>query len=308
MYMNKAYCFLFGIVFVCCGQKQAEETEFLSNECRKWPAFATKAGFPAGPNSAFSTSEKKKMGLLLIGISNDTGGRKMYQHPSWTTGGWLAPIQLDNYVNLFTAPAPVVNVLKNAPDSQNVIYKVDGATGEMRLFTSLGEPAKTENQNPYGIMSLCYLCESDLLYVATVAGSTRTKEAGGLYCIDAATGKVKDKLMGFDPFGTGICYIEGKRKIYFGKARTSEIFSVELTASGKFSGKPQLVVSLDGLGPRGDDKAKKIRFTTKGEMIVEGYEFNFNLIAPAEKQTTNYYFRYNANNEKWNAIDGKAIR
>jgi hypothetical protein len=60
-----------------------------------------------------------------------------------------------------------------------------------------------------------------------------------------------------------------------------------------------LALSLEGLGPRGDDKAKKIVFTPKGEMNIEGYEFGFNLIAPTEKQVTNYLFRYNPNTENW---------
>lgn len=298
---------LLGIALAGCGTKEAEEVEYQTNDCRKWPAFAARVGYPAG-NGAFSTTEHRKMGLFLKKMSGDSGKPVYYQHPSWKKAGWLAPIQLDKYGNVFTAPAPLVNVLNNAPDSQNMVYRVDAETGEMAFFAQLGKPAVTANQNPYGIMALCYFCEKELLYASTVAGSTRTKEAGGIYCIDGATGKIVDKLTGFDPFGIGISFVEGKRKLYFGKARTSEIYSVNLTASGKFSGEPVQILTLDGLGPRGDDKAKRIRFSPKGDMTVEGYEFNFNLIAPAEKQVTNYYFRYGANSEKWVPIDGSQVR
>lgn len=303
MRMKKSWFLLLGIVFTCCGKKKAEDTEFLSNECRKWPAFATGVGFPGGAGSAFSTSDKKHMGLLLV----HTGDTIMYQHPSWKKAGWLAPIQLDKNGNLFTAPAPFINVLNNPLDSQNIVYKVDNMTGEMTVFASLPVPGKTNNENPYGILGMCYLCENDLLYVSSVGGSTREKETGGIYCIDAG-GKIKDKLTGIDPFGIGICYIEGKRKLYFGKARTPEIYSVPLNAKGEFAGSPELAVSLDGLGPRGDDHAKKIRFSPKGDMIVEGFEFNFNLIASTEKQTTMYYFRYGTNTEKWGQIEESAVK
>ena len=297
---------LAGCILAGCGSKEAEEVDYETNECKKWPAFAARLGYPAG-TGAFTTSERDKMGLLLK-KAGDSGKPAFYQHPSWKKAGWLAPIQLDKFGNVFTAPAPLVNVLNNAADSQNIVYKVDAQSGEMTSFVQLDKPALTANQNPYGIMALCYLCDKELLYAATVAGSTRTKEAGGIYCINAASGKIVDQLMGFDPFGIGISYVEGKRKLYFGKARTSEIYSVNLTASGKFSGKPELRLTLDGLGPRGDDKAKRIRFSPKGDMTVEGFEFNFNLIAPAEKQVTNYYFRYGTNTEKWVPIDGSQVR
>lgn len=298
MRMKKSWYVLMAVVLTCCGKKKAEEADFQTNECRQWPAFATGVGFPGGAGSAFSTSDKKHIGLLLV----HTGDTVFYQHPSWKKAGWLAPIQLDKYGNLYTAPAPFINVLNNPTDSQNIVYKVDKITGEMTAFASLPVPGKTNNQNPYGILGLCYLCEQDLLYVSSVGGSTREKEAGGIYCLNAE-GKIKDRITGFDAFGIGICYIEGKRKLYFGKARSSEIYSVPLTAKGEFAGTPELAVSLEGLGPRGDDKAKKIRFSAKGDMIVDGFEFNFNLIASTEKPSTTYYFRYGVNTEKWLPVE-----
>jgi hypothetical protein len=306
--MNKSwYTILMALAFTCCGKKQAEEVDYVPNECRKWPPFALRAGFPAGSGSGLKTSDKKHMGLLLV-HTGSTSGNDYYQHPSWVKAGWLAPVQLDNRGNLFTAPAPFINVLKNPADSQNLVYRVDAETGVMDVFAQLPPPGNTDNENPYGVLGLCFMCEKELLFAATVAGSTRTKENGGIYAIDATSGKIHDQLTGIDPFGIGISYIEGKRKLYFGKARTPEIFSVDLNSSGHFAGEPQLVLSLEGLGPRGDDKAKKIAFTAKGEMLVDGYEFNFNLIAPTEKQTTQYLFRYGANTEKWVFVSQQDLR
>lgn len=288
-----------------CKSETAEDVDFQAKECKKQPPFIRNAGFNPS-RSAFSTSDKKKMGLLLMEINNprDTNGIRYYQHPSWKTGGWLAPIQLDDKGNLFTAPAPFVNVLNNPGNKQNIIYKVDGVSGVMEKFSELPQTEKPNLDNPYGILSMTFMCETGRIFASSVAGSSRYKEAGGIYSVDAVSGAVKDRLTGYDAFGLGISYMEGKRKLYFGRARTSEIYSVGLTAKGNFAGKPELCLSIGGLGPRGDDKAKKISFNAKGDMKVEGYEFNFNLIAPTEKQSTYYYFRYNANGEKWQQTGG----
>jgi hypothetical protein len=287
-----------------CKQKgdSQEEIPFSANQCRVLPPFVTRLGFDKN-KSAFSTSDNKKMGLLLIEVNdpNDTSAnsRRVHQHPSWKSAGWLAPIQLDNRGNIFVGPAPLINVFNNPTDKQNQLQKVDGVTGEMKMFVDLPKGDAVNEQNAFGILGLTFFCEAGTLYASSVSGSSRSKEAGGIYCIDPETGDIKDQLDGVDAFGLGICNIEGKHKLYFGKARNGDIFSITLTAGGKFADKPQKIASIEGLGPRGDDKVKKIVFSPRGEMMVEGYEFNFNLIAPTEKQTTQYRFRYNPNSGQW---------
>jgi hypothetical protein len=241
------------------------------------------------------------MGLFMLVLNkpNDTTGKTLYQHPSWKNAGWLAPIQLDNNGNVFTAPAPHINVLDNPVAKQNQLQKIDAQTGEMKTLVDLPMGAKPNEQNPYGILGLTFYCEKSSLYVSSVAGSSRAEENGIIFQVDPETGQVLDKITGQDAFGLGICYIEGKRRLYFGKARTPDVYAVDLDKDGGFIGKPVQLFSLEGLGPRGDDKAKKISFTRTGEMDIEGYEFNFNLIAPTEKQSNHYLFRYDPNQEKW---------
>ena len=61
-------------------------------------------------------------------------------------------------------------------------------------------------------------------------------------------------------------------------------------------------LSLNGYGPRGDDKARKIKFSN-GTMLVNGISFNYNLQASSEKPETLYSFRWNINNKKWELLD-----
>jgi hypothetical protein len=299
LFMLAIFCM--GFIFFLHSCKE-EEVVFQNNECKRQPAFIKALGFNPD-RSALSTSEKKNIGLALIEFNKpgDTsnGGRKMYQHPSWKIGGWLGPIQLDPNGNCFTGPVPVINLLDNPPARQNMIYRVDAQTGEMKVFASLPAAENIPVNNPYGILGFTYLCESNTLYASTVLGSTREKENGFIYALDANTGKVIDKMPGADVLGMGISYASGKRVLYFGSARTPDVFSVELTKEGRFSGNPGLEFSLAGMGPRGDDKARKIRFDKNGNMQVFAIEFNYNLTAPTEKQESIYNFIWDDNLKKW---------
>ncbi len=303
--MNKRF-FILSIIlsatFFSCKEKQVE---FETNECKAQPAFIKALGFT--PNrSALSTSEKRTMGLVLVEFNQpgDTshGGRRTYQHPSWRSAGWLGPIQIDPGGNCFVGPVPVINLLNNPPAKQNIIYKVDAQSGVLKMFTELPAAENISVTNPYGILGFAYLCESNTLYVSTVQGSTREKENGFIYALDANSGKIIDKINNIDVLGMGISYSSGKRVLYFGSARSSAIFSVTLSKEGKFLGKPQAAFSIAGMGPRGDDKVRRIKFDKTGQMQVYGLEFQFNLTAPTEKQENVYNFMWDEAASQWIAV------
>jgi outer membrane protein assembly factor BamB len=292
-------CFLPTVLFSC----KEEAVDYQSNECKSQGAFIKSVGFnPA--RSALSTSENRKMGLVLIQFNENgdttNGGKKIYQHPSWKSAGWLGPILIDPQGNCFVGPIPVINLLDNPPAKQNTIYKVDANTGEMKTFMELPVAENISPTNPYGILALAYLCESNTLYVSTVQGSTRDTEKGFIYAIDATTGKVIDKISNIDAIGMGISYLSGKRRLYFGSARTPDVYSVVLSKDGKFIGSPALEFSIADLGPRGDDKVRRIKFDkTTGYMQIYAVEFNYNLTAPTEKQESIYAFAWNEETQKW---------
>jgi hypothetical protein len=292
------YALASALLLVSCKE---ETVDFSPNNCKRNPAFIQSFGFKPA-NSFFSTSDPKKMGLWLMESSMpgnpNASLTKEYQHPSWKRGGWLAPVLLDNNGNLFTAPAPFINVLNNPASNQNTIYRVDGRTGMMEEFLRLPIPDSTI-QNPFGIISMAFLCETSTLYVSTVAGSDRQHERGGIYAIDVESKTIIDKITGRDVMGMGITYKTGQRKLFFGTGRSSDIWAVTLTEKGRFSGAPSKAFSLQDLGPRGDDKVRRINASPQGDLIIAGMEFNFNLIAPREKQETSYTFTYSEDDKKW---------
>lgn len=262
--------------------------------CQKSPQFL--AGLNFGNRASLSTSDKFRAGLLIV------EGERIYQHPSWKNAGFLAPIEQDKDGNIFVAPAPFINVLLNPPDQQNTVWRVDSRSQEMTKFLDLPHDAKLGDQNAYGTLDLAYDCDTENLYVSSVYGSTRDKEFGKIYRIDTKTKTVTPAIENTDGFGLGIYGTAKGKRLFYGLSRRSEIWSVLLADDGSVSGTPRKEVTLENIGPRGDDKVRRITFQPNGEMLVFGIEFNFNLIAPTEKQEMIYRFRYVTDKDVWEQI------
>jgi hypothetical protein len=285
---------LLAVVFSSC-KEEGTKTDPAQYNCKTLPSFVRGLGFDPR-KSAFSTSEKQVMGLVLKEFT-DTGSR-IYQHPGWKQAGWLSALRLDKFGNIFTAPAPFISVLDNPVQKQNILYRVGGNDQLMTAFIDL-PVADSNNRNPFGIMGIAYNCKDNLLYVSSVAGSDIQTERGCLYVVDAATKKIIDRHEGKDFFGLEICVIDGKPVLLAGSTRTSQVFSFALDSKGKLAGDPQPIIDLGNAGPRGDDKARKITWNDDGSLAVSGLQFSYNLIASTERPETIYYFYYEPQQQKW---------
>ncbi len=291
-----------------CGEKMAEDeiTQIGIAHCQRQPQFLAGTGFNT-KRSALSTSESRIKGLVLVQLpekQGDTAGRKTWQHPSWKNFGWMGPITTDEQGNSYTAPVPVINILDNPPGKQNTVYKIDSKTAEMVPLANLPGADSAAKENVFGLLGLYYDCHAKKLYASSVAGSDRLHEKGIIYLLNPDDGKVLDKLPGIDAMGLCTGGITGTKRLYFGSSRTSAVYSVQISQSGEFNGSPQQEFSLDMLGPRGDDKARRMRFDKNGDLLVHGVEFNYNLTAPTEKQETIYRFRYDEDEKKWAQVPG----
>jgi hypothetical protein len=279
-----------------------EVVDYQNNNCKRNPTFMQSFGY----NPSFSyltTSDEKIMGLVLkqstqAGNPNAPVSKQM-QDPSWLKGGWLAPILIASNGDIFTSPAPFINILNNPISNNNTIYRVDSKTGVMQEFLKLPSSDSINTDNPFGIIGMALLCETNTLYVSSLAGSKRHNENGHIYAIDINSGKIIDQINNTDAMGMGISYITGKRKLYFGTGRSSDVYDVTLDKKGKFSSKPTFAFTLQDLGIRGDDKVRKIRPDNKDNLVINAMEFNYNLIAPREKQESVYKFAYDEESRKW---------
>jgi hypothetical protein len=268
--------------------------EGATNGCRRYPGFAAELGFTE--RSVFSTSDRFRKGLILY-KGDPARPERVYQHPSWSTGGWLGATSFDHEGNAWLAPAPKVDVHTNPPEQQRVLYRVDATTQLMVQAATIASRAAAQQlravdyeQNPYGILGLTFDCDLKALYVSSVSGSTRQSEIGGIFRVNPRTQSVEQVMAGVDVLGLATRNESGRKRLYFARARRSVIESVELDAAGGVTGSPRFEVSLDDMGPRGDDRARRITFSGTQDMLVWGIEFNFNLVAPTEKQETFYRF------------------
>lgn len=273
--------------------------------CRKQPPFTEKLGF--GRNTMLSTAERTMIGLVLVEPAANGGTPRTYQHPTWSMAGYLGPNTFDARGNLFVAPSPRVSLNENPPEKQNTIYKVDGETGAMTAWITLPVAAPITLNNPYGVMGLAYDCETDSLYATSVAGSMRSEMLGRVFQIDASSGKIVSQLDNLDGMGVSVFNTSQGKRLFVGSARTQDVLSVALTPEGKFAGAPLVEFSLEGLGPDGNDKARKISFDKANHMLVSGTKFNYNLAPPAAQiRPMTYRFSYDAGTGRWTFLDASA--
>ena len=293
-----AFCVLTVVLLSC--KATEEEINAADYSCKVLPAFIKNTGLDPA-RSAFSTSEVRTMGLVLkeFSLQASTASAKIYQHPSWKKGGWLSPIQIDRFGNVFTAPAPFISVLDNPVQKQNTIYKISSTDGIMTEFMQLPLPDINDHRNPYGILGLAYNCKENILYVSSVAGSTAEKENGCLYALDLEKKKKVDEVKGKDFFGIQLVVADDKLQLLSGSTRNADIYAIKITNNGTFGSSPQKIASIEGLGSRGDDKVRKIIFKNPDAIQVKGLEFNYNLIAPTEKQESLYEFYFDIETKQW---------
>jgi hypothetical protein len=284
--------------------KQADITTIGTSSCLSQPYYLNQTGLNRHA-AVLSTAEKKIKGLVLVEY-NQNNGRisigKSWQHPSWSKYGWLGPIATDEKGNTYAAPVPVINVLDNPIALQNTVLRVDGQTAEMKPLVGLPLPDSITHDNPYGLLGIYYDCDARLLFASSVAGSDRMHERGVVYIINPENGSIEDKLEGIDAMGLCTGGVTGEKRLYIGSSRQSIIYSIGL-GNGKFSGELRREMSLDMMGPRGDDKARRIRFDNTGVLQVFGIEFNYNLTAATEKQESVYYFSYDPNSKQWATVN-----
>ncbi|MFY7965326.1 MAG: hypothetical protein ACOVO1_10545 [Chitinophagaceae bacterium] len=296
------------VIITSCGNKMTEEeiAQIGISSCRKPASFIKKIGFEAN-RSAFSTTELNTKGIVLIQFPKtpaDTTDRKVFQDSTWKQFGFMGSLTTDENGNLYTAPIPMVNNLDIPIAEMNKIFKLDNVTGKLELFMNLPKPdTSVTDIVPFGILGIYFDCHSKKLYAASVSGSTRDEENGVIYVIDINTKTVIDQLKGYDAAGLFVGGTTGEKRLYFGSTRKPNIYSVTLTKDGKFDDtKIKTELTLDQLGPRGNDKARRIRYDKYGSLIVYGIEFNYSLAAQSNKPETGYQFNYNETDKKWEFV------
>ena len=266
-------------------------------QCRRLPQFV----------NTWELSNRALLGTALQGFIGFTISEpptadfrgEVLQHPTWDDAGTLGPYLLDRTGNIFTAPVPLTSLEINPPEEQNRIYLIDSQTAEMSLYAELPSAAPPSAQNPFGVLGLAYDCETESLYASSVAGSGPLEEIGRLYQLDLDTGQVINQFDNTDAIGLGVFAGADGKRLYYGSARTPQVFSVALDEAGAFSGEPRLEFSLVDLPGLASQRVRRIDFTNPNEMQFRTTEFNFSLRIAGEQVGSVVTMAYDPETESW---------
>ena len=247
--------------------------------CRGTPAFTANAAIvPAelglAGQLALATDRPEK-GLTLSALGTTL---PPYQHPSWDDAGFLGGIAYDKAGNIYAAPTPRLSLADNPLAGQATIWRVASASADMRPFVTV--PGAATARNPYGIMSLTYVCGLERLYAGTVLGATPTEERGGVVMIDPATGEQTATLTGFDVLSVLIVETGQGYELYAGLARRPEVIAVALDARGQAREAPRLLLDLTQAGASASERARKLQ-VAGGMLLVDLVPFNYSLQSSA---------------------------
>ncbi len=267
--------------------------------CRGQPGFAQTLGF--SPQALVSTSQTEPVGLAVIDIGPNGQPSRTYQDPTWDDAGWLGYVTFDGAGNLYVYPAPRESLTDNPPEKANIVYKVDGVTAQMTSLITLTAAAPNSPENPFGILGMTFDCDLNSLYVSTVAGSARASEVGKIVQVPLNAIGEAATFPDVDAFGLSVYNWPDGKRLYYGLARTPDIYSIGLDENGNFVGEPQYELSM--LDP--NFRAWRIRFEQNGTMTVRGLEFDFNLIATSERREVAYQFRRNTESGGWEEVSAQ---
>jgi hypothetical protein len=257
--------------------------------CAGQPRFVAKLGL--GPDVSFDTSETHRL-ILLAPVPNSDAVSK-YQNQSWGQAGFVAAFALDRAGNVYVAPSPRVGPGVRVAGPQNVIYKVDTNTGTLAEYLTLPDVNAPSPENVYGVLGLAYDCDTNSLYVSSVAGSTAAKEAGHIYRIDLNLNTIVGRFDNVDALSLAVGSDANGKVLYFGSARTPTIRAVSLEADGNFHGAPRDVGTLPDA-----ERAARISFTSPTAMVVQAVAFDFaNADTPP---STTVHLQYDAATDTWN--------
>ena len=233
-------------------------------------------------------------------IYDRNGSQQFIQHPSWRDGGNSAHFISYSQGNFYLIPVPFVSVELNPPEKQTTLYRIDALTGEMAPVLTLPAASSPSPTNPFGLMGLGLEdCETNSLYVTSVAGSSAAQELGRIFRVDLATMQVADQLEGVDAIGVGIFKGADGKRLHDGAARSPLVFSDLLDETGDFVGNSREEFSIASIPGVGNQRVRRINFLDVQEMSVRSVEFNFSLRASSEVPSDLIVFDYDPANDGW---------
>ncbi len=271
--------------------------------CARIPQFVHKAGLQQPV--AIDTSMSQLPGVVIREL---TGQKRMYQPDAWKVTGHVGSTVRDAQGNIYIVPIPSVALDSNPLSKRNTVYRIRSDNGDIEVYKQLPLPEKESQQNPFGVVGLAIDCTTNRLYVSSLAGSEPNNVAGKIYQIDLTTGKLVDVLSGVDALGLAIFNHQDGKRLYFGDARSSSLYSLSLTNNGRFKKNktPKYELSLLEFKNGDSTQIRKIRISKSKAgahlMTLDDTEFAYRLAAETNRKYKKYTLALDNEDKKWRLL------
>jgi len=269
--------------------------------CARNPQFLSKTGLtqPVG----IDTAQSRFPGVVIRELR---GQQRVYRHPSWGLSGSVSATVRDELGNIYAIPTPNISLAENPMQMRNYIYRIDGETGEMSVFSELPASPKPSQINPFGTMGIAYDCSRRILYVSTIADSDYRTQKGAIYAINVNTKAVTPILRGRDVLGIEVFNTGKGKRLYFGDARSSSVYSFPITSDPHLNKQNiKHEFSLLNLKQGSSSQISKIRFSRRSDqylMRITNIDFDYRLLSNQTRQTRRYEFRFDQKSSSWREV------
>jgi hypothetical protein len=268
-----------------------------ADRCLGDPKFVARLGL--SKRAMVDTTQTQPAGLTVVDIDAQGNLGRRVQHESWGKAGYLGAAQRDTEGNVFVYPAPSFTLEKNPVEKSNVLYKVDGFSGEMAPYVEIEKGAASNSQNPYGIVSTAFDCVTKSLFVASVFGSTPGSVNGTISIVDTASPKARTLLTSFDAFALVVAQFPSGRRLIYASAREPIVLSRSIKADGLLADDERVEVQLDDWPQLGDRRARRLRIDPQGRLLVRVQPFDFALAASSVIARAEMVYEYDAKTSRF---------
>ena len=266
--------------------------------CRRLPAFVSKLDLKQPV--AIDTAQSRFPGVVVREVKAQ---QRLYRHPSWQMSGHTASTVMDSQGNIYVIPVPSVGLDTNPLAKRNTLYRIDAQTGVMSEFMALPLPEDDGKRNPFGTVGLAFDCDTNSLYVSSVAGSTPREQKGVIYQIDVQARTILSQYKATDAIGLAVFNFANEKRLYFGSARTASLASISLDAKGGFFGPAKFELSLLDIKNGRGFPARKIRFaqSRSGQYFMQVKDGKFDCRPNAETAQAHqgYHLKLDEGTQQW---------
>ena len=288
------------LMLICSPTTLAADAMTAAYNCAAYPKFIQKIGLQQP--AAIDTQQSLLPGVVIKELE---GKRRIYRHTSWEMSGHVTSTVRDSDGDIYAVPVPSVGLDTNPLERRNTVYRIDSITGVMSVFIKLPLAETSFQGNPFGTLGLTLDCDTSSLYVSSVANSTPREVNGVIYQIGLRNRKIIAQFPQVDAMGLAVFNLGEGKRLYFGDARSSSVFSVALSQNGQFvrEQKPRHEFSLLDIRNGDTTQIRKIRFTQDPQygykLIATETEFSFRMHAQSHRRYRHYEYIWDTRQKNW---------